>query len=809
VLGAFVLLVIAGFAVSLAVVESEKLIALIGGAAATLLAAVVDELYRALRNDTQTTGGEGQGTAAQAADALASEAGRLYHQRRRDRKLIRSEHPVPVRWTWSRHGGVGQPEDVIAAAAGVGSLPFEVMPNAEEVSPAMLAGGGLGDLFKVHAGVRTGPVVVLGEPGSGKSAAAILMALEALAHRARLDDAADRERVPVPVLLTPHGWNPRRQRVDEWLADRLMSDFSALHRPEFGSLTAKQLIREQRIALFLDGFEEIDDEQRADALLALRTQSEELRLVVFSRSEQFTQAVSARRLRGAAVLELRPVPAGVAAACLAAWEPDGLPAHVWQRLAERIREEPGGVLAQALSTPLMLTLVRDAFPNGNTEQFTALVEELLSSERIRDPKDIHDRLLGRVLPGAYPPDHPDRPALYTLDQAERWLGHIATLMTRHGTRQLAWWRVHEWASASWRILAGVTSGAIAAGLIAALVARFTDELGERTVMGVLPAAVAGAAVGLATGIVTERRAARVVVLRGSGSRTGFNVGMGLMSGLAVGAAVALTVGPATGPVAVAIAAPVATLTAGIATGFAAAGEGLTPPPATTRSRARPLARFLGRLIAGLPAGLATGAPAGLASAIPLGLAQGTRRGIVVGMAIGFAYLVAFGLIDGIARISPDTESPVGPKSAWDQDRQHSLSTGLVFGLAMGFAAGLTDALATARHDPLGVAIPVGLITGAVIGMVTGVAAGLTVSHSWRTMVVFVQLWAKHVLPLRAMRFLDDACRRGVLRETGPYYEFRHARLQDYLARPREREGGNVGQGPEPGVSAAPHATGSG
>ncbi|MBE1596743.1 hypothetical protein H4687_002872 [Streptomyces stelliscabiei] len=61
--------------------------------------------------------------------------------------------------------------------------------------------------------------------------------------------------------------------------------------------------------------------------------------------------------------------------------------------------------------------------------------------------------------------------------------------------------------------------------------------------------------------------------------------------------------------------------------------------------------------------------------------------------------------------------------------------------------------------------------------------------------MFVQLWAKRVLPLRAMRFLDDACRLEVLREAGPYYEFRHARLQDYLARPRDREGGNVGQSP--------------
>jgi hypothetical protein len=32
-----------------------------------------------------------------------------------------------------------------------------------------------------------------------------------------------------------------------------------------------------------------------------------------------------------------------------------------------------------------------------------------------------------------------------------------------------------------------------------------------------------------------------------------------------------------------------------------------------------------------------------------------------------------------------------------------------------------------------------------------------------------------------MAFLDDAYRRGVLRQTGSAYQFRHARLQEHLA----------------------------
>jgi len=37
------------------------------------------------------------------------------------------------------------------------------------------------------------------------------------------------------------------------------------------------------------------------------------------------------------------------------------------------------------------------------------------------------------------------------------------------------------------------------------------------------------------------------------------------------------------------------------------------------------------------------------------------------------------------------------------------------------------------------------------------------------------------LPLQLLRFLDDAHQRGVLRRTGPVYQFRHAILQRTLA----------------------------
>ena len=49
----------------------------------------------------------------------------------------------------------------------------------------------------------------------------------------------------------------------------------------------------------------------------------------------------------------------------------------------------------------------------------------------------------------------------------------------------------------------------------------------------------------------------------------------------------------------------------------------------------------------------------------------------------------------------------------------------------------------------------------------------------------ITLWllaARRKLPWRLLRFLEDAHRRGVLRQQGATYQFRHARLHERLAR---------------------------
>jgi hypothetical protein len=180
-------------------------------------------------------------------------------------------------------------------------------------------------------------LIVLGDAGTGKSAAAILTVIDALNHRQGLDDAR-RARVPVLVLLTAHGWDPRHQRLDEWLAARLNADYPFLRSDAYGRHVAARLVEGGRVALVLDGFDEVAEELRPAAIRALDQQAL-FRLVVLTRTHELVDAVADGHLHGAAALELLPVPAPEAADYLIRCQVRP-PPPAWQRLAQHLRFPP-------------------------------------------------------------------------------------------------------------------------------------------------------------------------------------------------------------------------------------------------------------------------------------------------------------------------------------------------------------------------------------------------------------------------------------------------------------------------------------
>ena len=334
----------------------------------------------------------------------------------RERRLVTPE-PIPVGWSLSELAVTGP----LDAAVGTPDVPpaFPPLPGHARITAADLqAGGGRGALHAGYAGLASGRLVVAGPPGAGKSGAAILLLLDALDHRNRVDDT-DRVRVPVPVLLTAHGWDPHTTSVQGWLADRLAATYPMFqHRGGVAEIATLVAARDT-VALLLDGLDEMDEALRPAALQALSDAP--CRVVVLTRSQELVQATSRTWLAGAVAVDLHDIPAADAAHYLQRARTRPAPAG-WSELLAQLRGHPHGVLARGLSTPLALTLLRDTYQLGDN------AGELLDSTEFPTTDAIEQHLIARVLPAAYTPQ-PGRPKpRYTEQQARQALTFIAHRM---------------------------------------------------------------------------------------------------------------------------------------------------------------------------------------------------------------------------------------------------------------------------------------------------------------------------------------------------------------------------------------------
>ena len=101
--------------------------------------------------------------------------------------------------------------------------------------------------------------------------------------------------------------------------------------------------------------------------------------------------------------------------------------------------------------------------------------------------------------------------------------------------------------------------------------------------------------------------------------------------------------------------------------------------------------------------------------------------------------------------------------------------GLVAGLVGMVSVGLVAGLAS------------GLVGGLVLGLVFGLVLGVTQTAWLGYVIARAWLASRHRLPWSLMGFLADAHMRGILRQAGAVYQFRHIELQHRLANRDENE----------------------
>ncbi|MGW6929697.1 BTAD domain-containing putative transcriptional regulator [Lentzea sp. NPDC054927] len=651
-----------------------------------------------------------------AAGDLAVAITRQWTAEAETRSLNRPD-PVPLKWS-------STDRDVAAVASAV-------LGGQPGVGPERLALSG--DLTDVVAKFRQIParqLVVLGEPGAGKSVLAILLTLGLLANT-----PADE---PVPVLLNLASWHPQAEHLHTWLARRIVEEYPWLAGvAAYGKGAALRLVLEGRVVPVLDGLDEIPPELRVAAIDALDQAVACGRpLVVTCRSAEYELAVqqTGAFLSRAAVVEIEPVEIEDAVSFLTARRRAG--EERWQPVVQRLRQEPAGALAQALRTPLMVDLARTAYANPATDP--AL---LCDTVRFPDRVAVELHLLDSYLPAVYvqrpdPPGQVERPVRrrnYDPAQAQRWLGFLARQARRAGGGDLAWWRLEA----------------------------------------AVPRPVAGLYLGLPPAVLF------------------------LLTGwFAAGPAIGMVYGVSFA-----------------AAGFAAHRFGRRPGPRRVEARFTGTAgRFARRFVVGA----VTGAALGFGWSLPSGMTA--LLSVVFGLAIGVH--VWLGTPQDVNRVS-------SPGSVLRDDRTATLSFALSFtvslglffalalmltpdepatevldgrfdvvlGLAGGVAAGLLGWFLVSRSGGVAYGIAGAVIGGQVFlpdpgtaqawagGCLFGLSVGLSVclARAWGAFVLTRWWLAAHGrIPWDLLAFLEDAHRRGVVRQVGAVYQFRHVRLQERL-----------------------------
>ncbi|MGC0334313.1 hypothetical protein RKD23_007303 [Streptomyces sp. SAI-170] len=167
-------------------------------------------------------------------------------------------------------------------------------------------------------------------------------------------------------------------------------------------------------------------------------------------------------------------------------------------------------------------------------------------------------------------------------------------------------------------------------------------------------------------------------------------------------------------------------------------------------------------VVGIATGLALGAALAAAGHTSAGLVAGTVVSWVSGLGAGFRFSMAAGL-----RGAPTTA--VSPPVALRDDTVYGLVYAVSTGLFGGLAVGSTVALLL---DPA-----TGLVIGTATAIASGQASGLSAARRY---LVFL-LCSRRRLPFRLGHFLDWSCSAGLMRYSGPAYQFRHAELQHWLA----------------------------
>ena len=599
---------------------------------------------------------------------------------------------------------------------------------------------------------QTRRLLVLGEPGAGKTVTVVHLVLDELEHRKTLTDAV-RADEPVPVRVNATGWDASTD-FTTWMARQLAIDYGLNPR------VARALVDAGRILPVLDGLDEMDPPEAKPVLgraaldrlnkLPWRNRA----VVVTCRSTVYTSIRALRDESGllfATAVTLQPLSAADIYFYLEKYRDEFERAEAeWAPVIDQL-DRRDGVLATALRTPWLLSLAAMALKRGRHEKAVELAA-------CRDTAEVSQRLFESLIPAAVEaiPEADSTPT-YSEEEVQRWLHTLAQYLERRrsehsGATQISLDQIWQLAGTRTCVFLHAFVGAPIVALIVAAV------LFGATRAGVALIVAAVSALEIWAGQPTW-----ATWLRGG-------VPIGFMQHQLSSAI----------PLVSAVTGLVFVLAVGIELFRATVGQHRVTTAKRFAWRVPGRSRWRRGLVRGLTVELLFGLP--LAFLWRTDLIPWNWLPLSIMVALGFG--LASGLVSGLGTTSEE-------RLVLGQDAgrviRNDVASALVVGivcLVVGLTIGpLSDLAARPSIFLKGwlIWLPEGLLVGLAFGLTLAVfSAALSAVASGRYAIASLLFGFNGRFPRRPARFLEWARNIGLLRVTGVAYQFRHDTYQQWL-----------------------------
>jgi hypothetical protein len=415
-------------------------------------------------------------------------------------------------------------------------------------------------------------------------------------------------------------------------------------------------------------------------------------------------------------------------------------------------------VAVVLTNPLMVALMRAIF-NPRAGDFTTAIPDPIDLCKFSSSAAIERYLLDNFIAASYR-TLGGRSSKRSEQYAQRWLLFFATYLEYVAkSTDFQWWLLaRAMPPRRFAIIAGLLAGVITAPVAATAAASSISFNGVR--LGIIFAITLGCACGFMSGVMarvrfaTQEQPSRGVRWRFVGGRLARRRVFGLSFGLSFGLVFGTSFGAAVG-----------------------------------------YAQFM--------------TDSGDLYRTSTSLAAGITLGVMFALVVGIVGALAFSLEE----VAGDLSSGASPTATLSRDRRTTLVSGGTFGVSVAIALFLALPMILNLGDFLSGAAPYGIVSslrfewryllsdifrstqpaGEVLHLQFAIGFAVTLaglvafslaasSSAWPSWLIS-RLWfaSRGLLPWRLMYFLKDAHRRGILRQNGSVYQFRHVELQRHLA----------------------------